>query len=187
MRTLQNIYLIGFSGSGKTTLGEALAKRLKIRFYDIDNMVEKRENCTIAAIFKEQGEVYFRSMEKQVIKEVVKKNSPRVVALGGGAFESKDTRKLVSADGIVVFLQCSVPEIYKRLRDSFDRPLLTTSQNNKKLNREEKLARISRLLKKRRVNYEKADIRVSTSRRNIRLTLHDIMERIEKCRKSLSN
>jgi len=187
MNLLQDIYLVGFSGSGKTTLGKALAKRLKINFYDTDLLVEKKEGRTIVEIFANRGEAYFRKIEKQVIKEVVKKGSPKVVALGGGAFESKDTRKLVSKNGIVVFLWCSVLEIYKRVKYQFDRPLLISENKDKELNRDEKYERITRLLEKRQLNYEKADVKVSTSRKNIRLILHDIIEQVEKCRKSKSS
>ena len=187
MRLFEDIYLVGFSGSGKTTLGAALAKRLKIKFYDTDLLVEKNEGRPIVEIFADRGEVYFRKIEKQVIKEAVKKKSPKVVALGGGAFESRDTRKLVNQNGISVFLLCAILEIYKRIKYKSDRPLLISTNKNKELSRDEKIERITRLLEKRQVNYEKADVKVSTSRKNIRLTLRDIIEQVEKCRLSKSS
>ncbi|MBN1211047.1 MAG: hypothetical protein JXA92_00585 [candidate division Zixibacteria bacterium] len=168
-------------------MGEALSKRLKVKFYDTDRLVARKVGRSIVEIFDDRGEAYFRNIEKQVIRDVVKKKGAKVVALGGGAFESEETRILLNKNGVVVFLWCSILEIYKRIKYRFDRPLLLSENKDKESNREEKIERITRLLGKRQVNYEKADVRVSTSRKNIRLTLQDIIERVEKCRLSKSS
>ena len=63
-----SVFLIGMMGAGKSTVGRHLAKALNYKFFDTDQLIEKQENRTIEAIFKESGESYFRNIErKQVV------------------------------------------------------------------------------------------------------------------------
>ena len=70
-------------GTGKTAAGKRLAKRLKMEFIDLDDRIEEKEGRTISRIFKEDGEAYFRRIEKEAVKRILGiKDS--VVATGGG-------------------------------------------------------------------------------------------------------
>ncbi|MDO8700472.1 MAG: shikimate kinase, partial [Deltaproteobacteria bacterium] len=60
-----NIALTGFMAVGKSAVGRALAKRLKLRFVDLDRVIEKSEQMKVKVIFSREGEAYFRRLEKQ--------------------------------------------------------------------------------------------------------------------------
>lgn len=162
MKLKANIFLIGFSGSGKSTVGKILAKKLNCSFVDIDKRIERMSSKTIPEIFKSNGEKTFRKLESAAIKNLfLKKAKPIVIALGGGAFQSRATRLLLAENGISVWLKCSISEIYKRLRKHSDRPKLTGKKESLSTKRQKQTIR--KLLLKRKDNYARADVRVITS------------------------
>jgi len=65
-----NIYLVGMMGSGKTTVGRILAKKLKYRFFDTDELIVRVANQSIAEIFAQEGEEAFRELETKVLGEL---------------------------------------------------------------------------------------------------------------------
>ena len=85
------VYLVGFMGAGKSTLARALAARLDWRAEDIDARIEAREGRTIATIFAREGEPYFRSVERQVLVDLLPLRHA-VVATGGGTFVDPENR-----------------------------------------------------------------------------------------------
>ena len=70
-----SIALIGFMGTGKTGVGKALAEKLGKEFFELDPLIEKKAGKTIPAIFKKDGEIAFRELEIEVIKEVSKERN----------------------------------------------------------------------------------------------------------------
>ena len=82
----KNLLLTGMMGVGKSTVGKKLAKKLKLKFIDIDGLIEKKEKKTIKQIFENKSEDYFRKIEKKITLEELKKSNS-VIALGGGALD----------------------------------------------------------------------------------------------------
>jgi shikimate kinase len=175
----KHIFLIGFSGSGKSTLGPQLARRLKAKFYDIDTMIEKRCGKSIAQIFDDDGEDVFRRLESQTIIELLKYGKSRmVIALGGGALQRRKNRDAVKRNGLVVYLSCSVGQIYRRVKDKADRPLLRVNPAKEKTTRQAVIRRIKDLLEQRKPIYAQADIKVSTTSKSVAETLKELQRRI---------
>ena len=127
----KSLVLTGMMGVGKSTIGRLLAKRLKIKFIDVDKIIEKNEKKTIKQIFDENGEKYFRKLEKKITLKLLK-NKKAVVALGGGAFINNEIRLKVLKTGVSVWLKVSLEKLHKRYRRNNKRPLL----NKKELDKE---------------------------------------------------
>ena len=129
MNIKKNLVLLGMMGVGKTVIGKYVAKRLKINFFDIDKLVEKKNETKIAEIFKTKGENYFRKEEEFVtIKYLNKKGS--VISLGGGGFINDKIRKKVLSECFSVWLNVNLETIYARLKNSNKRPLINNNKNN---------------------------------------------------------
>ena len=110
---MRNIVLIGYRGSGKSTVGRLIAARLARPHIDTDRLIESRLNRTIAEIFEQEGEAFFREAEAAVISELPADGT--VISVGGGAIEDGRNRKRLSEFGYVVWLDAAVEELYRRI------------------------------------------------------------------------
>lgn len=119
----ENIALIGFMGSGKTTVGRQLAKALEMKFIDIDKIIEAREGKSIPEIFAEKGESYFRWLENKIVEEESYDNNV-VISTGGGVIIDNSNIISLKKTSFVVYLDCTIECIYKRVRRRKNRPLL---------------------------------------------------------------
>ena len=119
-------------GSGKTTVGRQLSRRLGLPFFDSDHLIEQRLGCSIREYFAREGEVAFRDVEEQVLRELAQGPSA-VVATGGGAVLRQATREALRAGGKVVYLRSSPEELYRRVRHDTQRPLLQVADPMAKL------------------------------------------------------
>jgi shikimate kinase len=118
------LYLVGFMGTGKTTLARALGGRLAWRVEDVDERIERREQQTIAEIFRTRGEPYFRAVEREVLYGLLPLRHT-VVATGGGTFVDPDSRLLMLNDGTVVWLDLPFDRLVDRIPTDGRRPLAT--------------------------------------------------------------
>ena len=169
-RELRHIYLVGFSGSGKSTVATRLGARLNRGVIDMDSVIGKRFGLTISQIFERHGELSFRNAETAVLKRLSNTRKPAVIATGGGCVERTVNRRIMWQSGIVIYLQCSVREISRRLRFKSDRPMLSRGKsrsNSMKL-----------LLSRRKPLYTLADMKFSTTNLNISQVVTRIMTRL---------
>ena len=121
-----NIFLVGLMGAGKTTVGRLLARRLKLRFYDSDQEIERRCGVKVPLIFEIEGEAGFRAREEQLVAELTALEGI-VLATGGGAVLAVASRRDLSARGTVVYLHARPEDLYERVRQDRNRPLLATA------------------------------------------------------------
>jgi len=120
-----SIFLVGLMGAGKTSVGKLLARRLRKSFYDCDQEIERATGVKVPVIFEIEGEAGFRARETRMLTELV--HRPDIVlATGGGAVLSDENRKLLSANGVVVYLRATVEDLWSRTRHDRNRPLLRT-------------------------------------------------------------
>jgi shikimate kinase len=120
------IVLVGMMGAGKTTVGRRLAARLGRRFVDSDEEVEKAAGMSIEDIFAAHGEADFRAGEVRVIARLLKE-SDLVLGTGGGAFINPETRALVKATAISVWIKADFELLFARVQRRSNRPLLRTA------------------------------------------------------------
>ena len=125
----KSLVLTGMMGVGKSTIGRLVAKRLKIKFIDVDKIIEKNEKKSIKRIFEDNGENYFRKLEEKITLKILK-NNKSVIALGGGAFINSEIREKVLSTCVSVWLKVDLDKLIKRYNKNDRRPLL----NKKNLN-----------------------------------------------------
>ena len=121
-------------GVGKSTIGEKLAKKLELKFVDIDKIIEIKEKSTIKEIFKNKGEHYFRKIEKEITLENLKKNN-LVMALGGGAFINTSIRRKIKSSCLSFWLDLTVESLLTRLKNVKKRPLLDQDKLEQSINK----------------------------------------------------
>lgn len=122
---VRNIFLIGPMGAGKSTIGRALAKELKLEFYDTDEVIEDRTGATISWIFDVEGEEGFRRREQKIVEELTQKNNI-VLATGGGVVMTPENRNALAGRGTVIYLKTSLAQQFERTKRDTKRPLLQT-------------------------------------------------------------
>ena len=148
---MRSIVLVGMMGAGKSTIGRRLAARLRLPFLDADIEIEAAHaGLTIPEIFATHGEPYFRDGEARVIARLLD-SGPAVIATGGGAFMREETRNLIRAKAVSIWLKADADVIMKRVKRRADRPLLQT---------EDPAATVSRLLEAREPVYQSADLTI---------------------------
>lgn len=110
--------------SGKSTLGKRIADTLHYRFVDTDRIIVREEGRSIADIFAQSGEDYFREAERRVLRTVRPGNS-LVISTGGGMPCFHDNMAYINATGVSIFLDVPVEVLYKRMlaHAQHDRPL----------------------------------------------------------------
>ena len=117
------ISLIGLPGSGKSTVGRQLARRLRIPFFDSDQVIERQLGCSIREYFEREGEARFRDVEESVLDKLTQ-NHEGVLSTGGGAVLRPANRERLRTRSQVVYLNSSPDELFRRLRHDVNRPLL---------------------------------------------------------------
>ena len=167
---MKNIVLIGFMGTGKSVVGKRLAKQLKMKFISTDDIIEKRENRPITKIFEEEGEPYFRKLEKDAVKEVSGLDNV-VVAAGGGVVLDEENIANLKNKGVMVCLNASPAVIYERTRKYKHRPLLNT---------ENPVERIKEFLNIRAPFYQRADYQVDTSNKSVQEVVREVIKILDK-------
>ena len=106
----RNIVLIGMPGSGKTSIGAALAQKMQWKFADTDAWVTEAAGKAISAIFTEDGEKTFRTLETKALKALCKQNA-LVIATGGGVVTQPGNRRIIRRNGIMVFLDRDLSQL----------------------------------------------------------------------------
>ena len=166
------IILIGFMGSGKTSTGKELAKELHFDFLDTDHWIEERNQKTIAQIFKEKGESFFRSEEKEAIAWI-RNRQKVVISTGGGLWMNENNRKQLLSLGWCVWLIVSAEAAWKRVEpNSAQRPLLE--------NMKDPLAELQSMLEKRNPIYQSAHSSFVTNGKDPKQVAIEILEVLKK-------
>ncbi|MBW4023336.1 MAG: 3-dehydroquinate synthase [Proteobacteria bacterium] len=119
----RSVVLVGLMGAGKTAVGRRLAQALGLPFVDTDHEVEIAAGYSVSEIFERFGEPAFRDVERRVIRRLLD-GSRIVLATGGGAFMDRDTRAVIRALGLSVWIRAPLPLLLKRVAGRTHRPLL---------------------------------------------------------------
>jgi shikimate kinase len=164
-------------GSGKSTIGPILANTLGWDFYDLDIAIEQKEGKKISRIFEENGEEYFRNLEKELLKVLAVKENV-VVALGGGTITNQENIDFLKELGKIIYIKVSAESVYNRLRFKRDRPILIRNGLTN-LSKDEFIDKIKQLISDRNQYYEQADIIINTDNSQIGRTIEKLLKAVK--------
>ena len=150
----KTVVLVGMMGAGKSAIGRQLAQRLGVDFLDSDHEIERAADCTIEEIFQMYGEPYFRDGERRVIGRLLE-GPVCVLATGGGAFMDPETRALMKAGALTIWLNAEFDVLWERVSRRSHRPLLKTADPQ---------GTLRQLIEDRYPVYAEADITVASDR-----------------------
>ncbi|NND33391.1 MAG: shikimate kinase, partial [Saprospiraceae bacterium] len=119
------IFLLGFMGVGKSTLGSIVADQLGLPFYDFDAIIEEEMNMSISSIFAQYGELFFRKIEHDTLRDVLQARNNFVMGTGGGLPCFNNNMAKMNEYGYTIYLRADTDDIVERLHHSSgSRPLL---------------------------------------------------------------
>jgi shikimate kinase len=149
------IFLIGFMGSGKSYWGRQLSQKLNLPFFDLDQQVINSAAKSINEIFEQDGEEYFRLLEKDTLHIISESHDSFIMACGGGAPCYFNNIEYMNQSGTTVWINSSFATLINRLeKEKEHRPLL------RKMTQEQMKAFIIRKFSDRKIYYEQADVTV---------------------------
>lgn len=119
----RTIALVGLMGAGKSAVGRKVAAILDVPFIDADTEIEIAAKMTIPEIFAQYGEPEFRRLEARVIDRILE-TGPQLLATGGGAWMNAETRDLIRAKGVSLWLRADLDLLMSRVTRKPTRPLL---------------------------------------------------------------
>jgi shikimate kinase len=143
-------------------VGKKLSERLKLRFYDTDEIIIEKAGMSITEIVKKGGWDEFRLREKEAIKELGL-NRNCIIATGGGAFETLENREVLKNNSLFIWLSADVKTIVKRMRSD-----QKSMSHRPSLSHDDLVTECSVILEKREPVYrELADLIIDTSDKGI--------------------
>lgn len=145
-----NVFLVGMMGCGKTTIGQSLACALSYQFIDTDGVIVQLTQQSVNTIFATQGEPHFRDLETQVLAELAAHT--RLVVGTGGGIVLKRTNWGHLRQGLVIWLDVPLDDLWQRLRNDKSRPLLKDANPYQTL---------KKLLRDRQPLYQQADLQIT--------------------------
>jgi len=167
----RSIVLVGMPGCGKSAMGRRLAARLDLPFVDADEEIELAAGKPIKDIFKEHGEPYFREGERKVIARLLGAG-PQVLATGGGAFMTAETRDSIRRSGVSIWLKAELALLLRRVSKRNTRPLLETDDPE---------AVMRSLMQARYPVYSTADVTVESRDLPHDAIIAEIIEALARC------
>jgi len=162
------ISLLGLRGSGKTAVGRRLARRLRMRFVELDHLIEQRAGMHLPEIFTIHGEDFYRRLERETLTDLLSAHQTMVLAVGGGLVTAPDTYSLLLRMTTTVWLKAKADDCWTRVARQGDRRPMDQHPQAREALRQ--------LVARREPLYAKANTTVDTSG----LTVNQAVDRVEK-------
>src|SRR5262249_20565188 len=149
------ISLVGLRGAGKSTIGKALAKHLAAPFLELDTLIEKEANLSLAELFSLHGEAYYKRLAYDLLLKLLTRNEPIVIATGGSVVTDPETWQLLKRRTHTVWVKATPEDHWKRVLGQGDtRPMA---------NRTSAMTELRSILSQRSALYAEAAQTVDTS------------------------
>jgi XRE family aerobic/anaerobic benzoate catabolism transcriptional regulator len=166
----QSVALIGLRGAGKTTIGQKTAARLRWKFVELDQWIERKSGLALQDIFEVHGEEYYRHLEHEVVLEFLKERKQVVMAAGGGIVTRQATFDLLRQNFMVFWLKAKPQDHWNRVLKQDPRPMA---------NYPNAFTQLQNLLKQRAHLYSQADFTIDTSALGIARSVKRIVAQVK--------
>lgn len=124
-----NVILIGFMGTGKTTIARRIAEKTGYDIKEMDEMIENDMGMSVARIFQDYGEPYFRDLESDMAQRVAQSDRV-VISCGGGTVLRRKNVDTLRSSGRIVLLRAKPETVLDRVKKNGDkRPILSKYQS----------------------------------------------------------
>ena len=164
----KSVVLIGLMGVGKTAVGSKLSKKLGVLFSDSDKKIEQFTGKSVAQIFEDSGEAYFRGLEEKVFCKLFREN-PHIISSGGGTILSLQSRQFILDRSYSIWLKTDVENILTRINKKKDRPLIAEGNIKEILNKK---------LEERTKFYSEADFHLENTEKSIESLTNKITQKL---------
>ena len=154
------IALLGVRGAGKSTIGAALARKLGMRFVEVDQEIEAATGLALADVFTLHGEAYYRRVEREVLTRLLAEPTPMVLATGGSIVNDPTNFALLKGRAHTIWLRARPEDHWNRVVAQGDqRPMAENPHAFEELRA---------LLAARQKLYARADRSIDTSGRSVK-------------------
>lgn len=169
---MMKVILVGYMAVGKTTIASLLSEKIGLKMVDLDNLIEEKTNLSVSDIFEHKGEIYFRNIEHEILKEVLENEEKLIISTGGGTPCYANNHLLInSKNAISIYLKASLPIIFERLKsDKKNRPLVANQSD------EELEEFIAKHLFERSYFYNQATFKISIDNKNPEIIVKEIIQ-----------
>ena len=165
------VALLGLRGAGKTTIGKRLARRMHVRFVELDRRIEQAAEMSLGELFSLYGEDYYRRLERETLASLLAERRPTLVATGGGIVASPETYALLKHSATTVWLRAAPEDHWNRVVAQGDRrPMADHPQA---------MADLRGLLEARQPLYAAADHTIDTSGRSIEAVVDEVLSLVQ--------
>jgi shikimate kinase len=164
------IFLIGMPGSGKSTFGKLLAEKMALPFIDLDQVIAKAAQKSVADIFEEEGETTFRQIEADQLRNSGSAHHSFVMACGGGTPCFHNSIEWMKEQGKVVFLNVGIETLAERVQHATHRPLLQLESG------EDIQRRLEQLKKQRLPFYNQAHVVVAETEISVEVVMNRLLK-----------
>ena len=131
---MKKVILIGYMAVGKTTIARLLSEKKRVKYVDLDNLIEEKTNLSISELFKLKGEIYFRKIEHEIFREIITNDENLIISTGGGTPCYADNHLLLNGENrISIYLRAPLSVILKRLKSEKETRPLVANQSEEEL------------------------------------------------------
>ena len=131
---MRKVFLIGYMGSGKSTIAKALAEKIGMPHFDLDEVIEKRSGNSISQIFDAKGELYFRLLEHEVLSELVASPDSMILSWGGGTPCYANNNEFLSSENTTsIYLSASIANLYNRIVNEKEKRPIVANKSEEEL------------------------------------------------------
>lgn len=149
------VALLGLRGAGKSSVGRALAQRLEVPFFELDDLIEQSAGMGLGSIFEIHGESAYRQHQREALENWLKHHGSGVLAPGGSIVSDDAAWQRLRSTCRTVWLKARPHEHWQRVVDQGDlRPMNDHPRA---------MAELEKILAEREPRYALADRTVLTS------------------------